>query len=180
MRRLQISAMVAVVAVAAVAMPAAAQSGRAAGSATYASAPSVKRDSIALARAQQAAARADRRWNAYDLAGARRDYAQAVELLRSRQLYAGPTLVSLAHVTYATESPLKAARVLVDAAEEAAAFGDLALQAQSLFEASVLYSEGGDPGQAGRLVEQTRKLLTSPYLPAEVKERIERRMITAE
>jgi hypothetical protein len=180
MRRLQISAMVAVVAVAAVAMPAAAQSGRAAGSATYAAAPSVKRDSIAFARAQQASQRADRRWHSYDLAGARRDYAHAVELLRSRELYAGPTLVSLAHVTYATESALKAARVLVDAAEEAAAFGDLALQAQSLFEASVLYAQAGDGGQAARLVEQTRKLLTSPYLPVEVKESIKRRIVESE
>jgi hypothetical protein len=178
MRRIQISALVAAVAIVGVALPAAAQSGQVSRSATYAAAPSVKRDSVAFARAQQVSERADRRWHSYDLAGARRDYTQAVEILRSRQLYAGPTLVSLAHVTYVTESPLRAARVLIDAAEEAAAFGDLALQAQSLFEASLLYEQGGDEGQARRLLEQTRRLLQSPYLPAEVKERIARRMIT--
>lgn len=180
MRRPQISAVIAAIAIAGVALPAAAQSGRVSASATYASAPSVRRDSVAFARAQQVAERADQRWHAYDLAGAKRDYMQAVEILRARQLYAGPTLVSLANVTFASESPLRAARVLVDAAEEAAAFGDLALQAQALFEASLLYEQGGDEGQAHRLLAQTRRLLQSPYLPADVKQKIERRIVEEE
>ena len=177
MRRLPIAAMVAAVAVAASASPAAAQ--RIAASPTYASAPSAKRDSAA-AKAQELSARADQRWHTYDLAGAKRDFQSAVEILRARQLYAGPTLVSLAHVTFATESPVRAAKVLVEAAEEAASYGDLALQASALFEASLLFEQAGDHGQAQRLLESTRRLLNSPYLPVEVKSSIERRIVAGE
>ena len=178
MRRIQIVAAVAAAAIAVVATPASAQRARAGSYVTYAAAaPSAERDSVAFARAQQLAQRADKRWHAYDLSGARRDFQSAVEVLRARQLYAGPTLVSLANVTYTVDEPAKAARVLVDAAEEAAAFGDIVVQVQSLFEASVLYKEAGDHGQAMRLLDATRKLLQSAYLPKDVKAGIERRII---
>ena len=176
MRRIQL-AIVAAAAVVAAAAPASAQRAHAGSHATYAAMPNVSRDSAAFARAQQLSERGDRRWHAYDLAGARRDFQTAVELLRSRELYAGPTLVSLANVTYATESPAKAAKVLVDAAEEAAAFGDIAVQVSATFEASLLYKDAGDIGQAARLLESTRKLLQSQYLPQDVKEKIERRIV---
>lgn len=175
MRRIQIA--VAVAAIAVVAAPASAQRARAGSYVTYAVVPNAARDSVAFARARQLSERADRRWHSYDLSGARRDFQAAVEILRARQLYAGPTLVSLANVTYTVDEPAKAARVLVDAAEEAAAFGDVALQVQSTFEASVLYKEAGDMGQAIQLLEATRKLLTSRYLPQDVKASIERRII---
>ena len=177
MRRIRIAAAVAAAAIAVVATPAEAQRARAGSYVTYAAAPNAARDSVAFARAQQLSARADKRWRSYDLAGARRDFQAAVETLRARQLYAGPTLVSLANVTYTVDEPAKAARVLVDAAEEAAAFGDIVVQAQSLFEASVLYKEAGDVGQAVRLLDATRKLLKSQYLPQDVKSAIERRII---
>ena len=177
MRRIQIVAAVAAAAIAVVATPASAQRARAGSYVTYAAAPSAERDSAAAARAQELSQRADKRWHAYDLSGARRDFQSAVEVLRARQLYAGPTLVSLANVTYTVDEPAKAARVLVDAAEEAAAFGDIAVQAQSLFEASVLYKEAGDHGQSMRLLDATRKLLQSAYLPQDVKAGIERRII---
>ena len=180
MRRIQlVVAAIAVVASVAGAAPASAQGARVGGQPTYASAAhraDVASDSIAFAQAQSLAERADQRWHAYDLAGARRDLQRAVEILRGRELYAGPTLVSLAEVTYTTDTPAKAARVLVDAAEDAAAFGDIGVQVQSLFEASVLYNEAGDQGQSARLLESARKLLQSPYLPQETKASIERRI----
>lgn len=177
MRRIQIAVAVAAAAIAVVATPASAQRARAGSYVTYAAAPNAARDSMAFARAQQLSERADKRWHSYDLPGARRDLQSAVEVLRARQLYAGPTLVSLANVTFTVDGSTKAARVLVDAAEEAAAFGDIVVQTQSLFEASLLYKEAGDHGQAIRLLDATRKLLQSPYLPKDVKAGIERRII---
>ena len=177
MRRIKTVAAIAMAAIAVVASPASAQRARAGSHVTYAAAPSAERDSVAFARAQQLAERGDKRWHAYDLGGARRDFQAAVDVLRARQLYAGTALVSLAHVTYTVGDPAKAAKVLVDAAEEAAAFGDVAVQAQSLFEASVLYKDAGDPGQAARLLAATRKVLQSRYLPQDVKAGIERRII---
>ena len=178
MRRIRIATAVAIAAIAVVATPASAQRARAGSYVTYpAAAPSVSRDSAATARAQQLAERGDKRWHAYDLAGARRDFQSAVEVLRARNLYAGPTLVSLANVTYTVGEPAKAARFLVEAAEEAAAYGDIVVQAQSLFEASLLFKDAGDQGQAARLLGAARKLLQSPYLPQDVKAGIERRII---
>ena len=175
MRRIQIA--IAAIATIVAAAPAAAQRAHAGSVVTYPAARTVSSDSAAFARASQLAERAGRRWHAYDLSGARRDFQAAVDILRARDLYAGPTLVSLANVTYASETQAKAAKVLVDAAAEAATFGDIALQVTSLFEASVLYREAGDHGQAIRLLASTQKLLQSPYLPAEVKASIERRIV---
>ena len=178
MRRIQIATAVAIAAIAVVATPASAQRARAGSYVTYAAAaPSATRDSVAAARAQQLSERADKRWHSYDLSGARRDLQSAVEILRARQLYAGPTLVSLANVTYTVGDLDGAAKVLVEAAAEAAAFGDIVVQVQSTFEASLLFTQAGDRGQASRLLDATRRLLQSPYLPQDVKERIERRII---
>ena len=177
MRRIRISAVAAAIAVVAAAPAVASAQHASAARVTYVAAPSVARDSMAFAKAQNLSERADARWHVYDLAGARRDFQMAIDILRTRDLYAGPTLVSLANVTYALETPVKAAKVLVDAAEEAAAFGDLAVQAEALFEASLLYKEAGDEGQAARLLESTQKLLQSPYLPQDVKAGIQRRIV---
>ena len=180
MRRIQLAvAAIAVVASVAAAAPASAQGARVGAQPTYASAANradVASDSVAFAQAQSLAERADQRWHAYDLVGARRDLQRAVEILRGRQLYAGPTLVSLAEVTYTTDTPVKAERVLLDAADDAAAFGDIAVQVQSLFEASLLYRDAGDEGQSAKLLDSARKLLQSPYLPQDTKEKIARRI----
>jgi hypothetical protein len=179
MRRIQIAAAATIAAIAAVATPAAAQRAHEGSYVTYAAATtSATRDSAAAARAQQLVQRGDQRWHAYDLTGARRDFQSAVDLLRGRKLYAGAALLSLANVTFSVDAPDKAAKVLVEAAEEAAAFGDIVVQVQSSFEASVLYMQAGDEGQAARLLDATRRLLQSPYLPQDVKAGIERRIVT--
>ena len=133
-------------------------------------------DTTTAARARTLLANAEKSWKTYDLARARRDYASAVELMRAHDVYAGPALVSLAHVTYATDSHTRAAKVLVEAAREAAKYGDLALQARSLFEASVLYGQSDDVGAATQLLAEVQKLMTSPYLPEDVKQEITRRI----
>lgn len=132
-------------------------------------------DTSSAARAQAMIASAERSWKSYDLGRARRDYGSAIEFMRTHDVYAGPALVSLAHVTYATDSKVRAAKVLVDAGREAAKFGDLALQARSLFEASVLYEDAGDTGAAKALLAEVQRLTASPYLPQDVKEEIARR-----
>lgn len=133
-------------------------------------------DTTTAARARALLTSAEKSWKTYDLARARRDYASAVELMRAHDVYAGPALVSLAHVTYATDSHARAAKVLVEAGREAAKYGDLALQARSLFEASVLLGQNGDTGAATQLLAEVQRLMTSPYLPTDVKDEITRRI----
>jgi hypothetical protein len=141
---------------------------------------SITFDSARVERARTLLSRAESRWYAYDLKGARRDYARAAEILQEQQIYAGPALVSQAHVTYASEGPVEAAQVLVAAAAEAARYGDLELQVAALFDASLLYAEARDVGQAKALLADARRLLASSYLPASVKEAIERRIAMGE
>jgi hypothetical protein len=133
-------------------------------------------DTAAASKAQAIIQRADARWHAYDLAGARRDYALAVEILKAGRVYAGPALEALAHVTYTVDSPERTAKVLIEAANEAASFGDLPLQVTSLFEASLLSYEAGEKMQGDALLARVERLLSSPYIPAQVKADIQRRM----
>ena len=133
-------------------------------------------DTTTAARARTLLTSAERSWKTYDLARARREYTSAVELMRAHDVYAGPALVSLAHVTYATDSHTRAAKVLVEAAREAAKYGDLALQARSLFEASVLLGQHGEVDHAAELLTEVQRLMTSPYLPDDVKQEITRRI----
>src|SRR5689334_5637767 len=62
---------------------------------------SARLDSVQVERARQLLDRAQQRWYDYDLKGARRDFAHASEIMIQQNVYAGPTLVSLAHATYA-------------------------------------------------------------------------------
>lgn len=163
-----------------VAAPAAAQSRSGLAVRSPVAVAAITFDSARVERARTLLSRAEARWNAYDLKGARRDYAQAASILQEQQVYAGPALVSLAHVEYATRSPEAAAKALVAAAAEAARFGDLELQVTSLFEASLLYAEARDYAEARALLADARRLLASAYLPQSVKEAIERRIAMGE
>ena len=169
MRRSVLTAL-AIAAVTVVATPAAAQ--RSFASTARISARAVPDTQVAIDLAK----RGDERWRAYDLPGARRDLQQAVEIMRANQVYAGPTLETLAHVTFSLESPTRAAKVLVEAAEEAARYGDVGLQVSALFEASVLYGQQGDAAHARELLGRVERLLSSRYVPQDVKESIRRRM----
>jgi hypothetical protein len=170
MRRIPLTALAIAAAVAVAASPAVAQR-------SFATTARVAARAVPdTVRAQQLAQRGDERWRAYDLSGARRDLQEAVEIMRARDVYAGPTLEALAHVTFALAEPGRAAKVLVAASEEAARYGDLALQVSALFEASVLYSQQGDVAQAEELLGRVERLLSSRYVPEELKQQIRRRM----
>lgn len=174
--RITIAAIAAVV----IAAPAAASAQATAAFAgrTYA-APTVTFDAARVERARQLLARAEQRWDAFDFKGARRDYAEAAGIMQSQRVYAGPTLLSLAYATYVTDSPASAARVLLDAATEAGFFGDAELQLSSLIDASQLFAEAGDIGQAKALRADAQRRLKASSLAPHVKQELERRIAGA-
>lgn len=135
-------------------------------------------DATRVDRARKLLARGERRWESYDLKGAERAFAEAALIMQEQQVYAGPALVSLAYVTYASGRPADAGRIMVDAAAEAAQFGDLELQAQSLYDASIAFAEAGDLKLARSLQAQATRVLASPMLPDAVKVRLLTRMAT--
>jgi hypothetical protein len=173
------SAAVAALLVAGTAAPVAAQ-GRAAFAARTPVPAGLRHDTVQVERARELLERAQRRWYAYDIKRARRDFARATDIMLDHDVYAGPALVSLAHATYASGEVEQAARVLVDAAVEAARFGDLELQVTSLHDASLVYLEAGNVKEAKSILADVRRLLASPYLPAATKAEIERRMALGE
>jgi len=176
------TAAVAALLVAGAAAPAAAQ--RASRGAAFAArtpaAAGSSYDTVQVARARRLLDRAQQRWFAYDIRRARRDYAQATDIMLDHDVYAGPALVSLAHATYASGDVAQAARVLVDAAVEAARYGDLELQVTSLYDASLVYREVGDTKEAKSILVDVNRLLASAYLPASTKAEIERRIAMRE
>jgi hypothetical protein len=173
------NAAVAALLVAGAAAPAAAQ-GRAAFATRTPVVAGIRFDTAKVERARQLLERAQRRWYDYDIKRARRDYAQATDIMLDQNVYAGPALVSLAHATYASGEVEQAARVLVDASVEAARYGDLELQVTALYDASLVYREVGNAKEAKSILVDVRRLLASPYLPAPVKAELERRIATGE
>jgi hypothetical protein len=121
-------------------------------------------------------ARAQRRLQTNDVKGARDDYESAAWRLRGLNEYAGGALWSLAQVSFLMDPAPRTARLLLDAAAEAARYGDLALQARSLLEASILFDQAGLPARADETRGKLQTLLTSPYLPADVRTELTQRI----
>lgn len=138
--------------------------------------PAVKFDTVQVDRARKLLARGERRWDEYDLKGARRAYGEATAIMLEQQVYAGPALLSLAYVNYAEGRVAEAGKVLVEASAEAARFGDLELQATSLYEASIAFAEAGDRKTARTLRADAQRLLGSAYLPVATKQKLAVRM----
>jgi hypothetical protein len=137
-------------------------------------------DTVRVERARKLLDRAERRWESYDLKGARSAFAQATWILQEQQVYAGPALLSLAYVTYADGRPADAAKVLVEASNEAARFGDVELQAQSLYEASFAAAEAGDRKAARALRAEAQRVMGSGYLPVASKSKLAVRFALAD
>ena len=171
---------VAALAALAIATPAAAQGRVAHSVGTPVMAPAITFDTVQVERARRLLDRAERRWEAYDLKGARRAYREAAQLMQEQQVYAGPALVSLAYVTYAAGLASEAGESLVDAAAEAARYGDLELEATSLYEASIAFAEAGDMKRARALRADVARLLGSPLLPDAVKVKLQTRIALGE
>ena len=169
------AAAVAALLVAGAAAPAAAQ-GRSAFSSHVPATAGVRFDATRVDEARALLERAEQRWNAFDIEGSRRDYARATDIMLDQNVYAGPALVALAHATYALGDAEQAARVLVDAANEAARYGDVELQVTSLYDASLVYREVGDAKEAKSILADVHRLLGSASLPAQVKESLQRRI----
>jgi hypothetical protein len=162
--RITIAALAALV----MAAPAAAQS--------TASVAAAKFDTMQVDRARKLLARGERRWEAYDLKGARSAYAAATHIMLEQQVYAGPALLSLAYVNYAEGRVAEAGKVLVEASAEAARFGDVELQATSLYEASIAYAEAGDRKAARALRAEAQRLLGSSRMSVATREKLAVRM----
>ena len=147
---------------------------------TRSPAASIRFDTSKVERARELLARAEQRWIEYDIDGSRRDYAQATAIMMDQNVYAGPALVALAQTTYAAGAPEQAALVLIDAAQEAARFGDHELQINALLDASLVYVELRNVTEANALRADVGRLLTSTKLPASVKSGLEYRVAMRE
>ena len=147
---------------------------------TRAPAASIRFDTSKVERARELLARAEQRWIDYDIDGSRRDYARATAIMMDQNVYAGPALVALAQTTYAAGAPEQAALVLIDAAQEAARFGDQELQINALLDASLVYFELRNVTEGNALRADVGRLLASTKLPASVKSELEYRVAMKE
>lgn len=138
--------------------------------------PAITFDTARVERARKLLARGERKWEHYDLKGARRAYQDATQIMLEERIYAGPALLSLAYITYADGRPAEAGRVLVEASAEASRFGDLELQATALYEASIAYGEAGDRRAARALRTDAQRLLGSAYLPVATRNKLAMRI----
>ena len=114
---------------------------------------------------------ASRRWNA-----ARRAYGDAAAVLSEQGRLPAKALRRVANSYYFEERLLAAARVLDDLAAEAAAFGDPPIHARALADAAWLYARLGRRWPAKQRLARLEKLMTSPYLPANLRARLSDRV----
>ena len=89
---------------------------------------------------------------------------------------AAETLLRLASVYHGKNNLTRAAVTLDDAATEAEAHGEPALQARALLEAATIYAGAREFEKAQFRIERLKKLLDSPHLPAELRAEIESRL----
>lgn len=133
-------------------------------------------DTVKVSQARALLARAEQYWNLYEIELARRDFAQATDIMRDQNVYAAPALVLLAQATYASGAAEQAALELIGASQEAARFGDQELQITSLYEASLVYAELGNMKEAKSILADVKRLLAQSHLPSSVKAQLEYRI----
>lgn len=103
---------------------------------------------------------------------ARSSYEKAAKIIRSDGELPTEALRRIANAYYFEGRLQSAAHVLDDLASEAAAFGDLPTQAWALADGAWVYGKLGSAIGVNRRVERLERLLSSPYLPESVRDRI--------
>lgn len=107
-----------------------------------------------------------------ELAKAREEYEAAVQLSREIGDLPAKALRRIAYTQYYEGRYQTAGKTLLQLAEEAAEYGDLATQAWAIADAAWVAWRAGDKIDMDRRIARLEKLLGSPYLPGDVKQKI--------
>lgn len=107
---------------------------------------------------------------------ARRRYYEAAELMRAADQLPTAPLRRIANAYYFEGRVPEARQTLVRLAEEAAAFGDVLVQAEALADAAYLAGRLGSKPEFEQNVRALRRILASRYLPEEQSRRLRKRL----
>lgn len=110
-------------------------------------------------------------------AKARQLYRTLVQEQRSANVYAGTALWRLAGIQLFDGKVMDAAMTLDQTAQEAARFGDPAMELRATFEAAILWQKAKRNDLAMSHLERVRCLLQSPVIDGELKSSIENRIV---
>jgi len=102
-------------------------------------------------------------------AAARREYEQAAQIVREANKLPAHAVRRIANSFYYEERFQSAGKVLLDLADEAAEFGDVVTQVWATADAAWVAAAAGDKIDVEHRLASLEKLLTSPYLPDEVR-----------
>ncbi|GMV10420.1 MAG: hypothetical protein AMXMBFR55_21540 [Gemmatimonadota bacterium] len=110
-------------------------------------------------------------------AKARQLYRTLVQEQRAANVYAGTALWRLAGIQLFDGKLTDAALTLDQTAQEAARFGDPAMELRATFEAAILWQKARRNDLAMSNLERVRCLLQSPVIDGELKSSIEQRIV---
>lgn len=103
---------------------------------------------------------------------ARRHYKLAADLMRRQGLLPSKAMRRIANSYYYQDRYQSAGKILEQLAKEAAAYGELRCQAWALADAAWIAWIAGDKIDMDRRLVRLDRLLTSPYLPMEVRDEV--------
>lgn len=112
-----------------------------------------------------------------DLGAARKEYEAAAKLMRENGQVPAKALHRIAYTQYYEGKYQTAGKTLEKLAKEAAAFGDLKTEAWALADAAWVAWKAGDTLDVKARVARLERLLTSPYIPADVKQAIKEKRL---
>ncbi|MEE9132343.1 MAG: hypothetical protein V3U13_02165 [Gemmatimonadota bacterium] len=107
-----------------------------------------------------------------DFGSARKEYAVAADLARGEGQVPVKALRRIANTQYYEGRYQSAGLTLLKLAKEAAEYGDIVTEAWAVADAAWVAGIAGDKIDVDRRVAQLERLLTSPYLPDDVREEI--------
>ena len=110
---------------------------------------------------------------------ARGQYKKAVELQREQGVLPEVALRRIANTYYYQDRYQAAGATLVSLAEEAATYGDIGAEVWALADAAWVAGIEGNKQVMERHLAKVDKLLSSPYLPAEIKAKVRTTRMTA-
>jgi tetratricopeptide (TPR) repeat protein len=103
---------------------------------------------------------------------ARRHYKLAADLMKRQGLLPSKAMRRIANSYYYQDRYQSAGKILEQLAKEAAAYGELRCQAWALADAAWIAWIAGDKIDMDRRLVRLDRLLTSPYLPVEVRDEV--------
>jgi hypothetical protein len=103
---------------------------------------------------------------------ARRHYQLAADLMKRQGLLPSKAMRRIANSHYYQDRYQSAGKILEQLAKEAAAYGELRCQAWALADAAWIAWIAGDKIDMDRRLVRLDRLLTSPYLPVEVRDEV--------